>query len=73
MDFQKRKKCRPGTWFYASVANWIFKMKALHSQMGPMNVRLQGWGLSGLYDWINPAYIIREKSVVSLEDPVMIF
>lgn len=32
-----------------------------------------GSGLSGLNDWISPAYVTRKMSVISPEDGVMLF
>lgn len=67
-DYRKRKKCRAGIWF-ASVVD---RLEA------DLNVSLQlivrkGLGLSGLNDWRGPAHITRERSDVSLEDPVIVF
>jgi len=37
------------------------------------STKIKGWGLSRLNDERSPAYVTREKSVFSLEDPVMMF
>lgn len=34
-------------------------------------LNFKGWGFSKRNDWINPAYINKEKTVVPLEGPVM--
>lgn len=60
---------RVGTWFYPLIVDWKEEDLNVNFQL----IVRKLWGLNWLNDWRSPAYVTREKSDVSPENPVMTF
>lgn len=62
----KKRKSRAGSWFYALDADWLLRC-GCGMQEVEEGLNLKGRGFSKRNDWINPAYVNKEKTVVPLD------